>query len=72
MTIGQAMRKCREKKGYSRQRLANKSNVPYSNIVAWERDVCVPNVLSLIELADALDVSIDELVGQKMKGREEK
>ena len=67
MTIGQAMRTVREEKGYSRQKLVNKSKVPLYSIVAWERDKCIPNVLSMIDIADALGVSLDELVGRKME-----
>lgn len=65
MTIGQAMRKAREDKGFSRQKLVNKSNVPFYSIVSWEKDLHVPNILSLIDIANALDISLDELVGRK-------
>ena len=65
MTIGQSIRKIREEKGYSRQKLVNKSKVPFYSIRAWEKDICVPNVLSMIDIADALGVSLDELVGRK-------
>ena len=71
LTMGQAMRKCREERGYSRQRLSNKSNVAFHSIVTWEKDRCIPNVLSIIDLADALNVSIDELVGRKFERGEE-
>ena len=67
MTIGQSIRTIREEKGYSRQRLVNKSKVPYYSIRAWEKDICIPNILSMIDIADALGVSLDELVGRKME-----
>ena len=64
MTIGQSMRKIREDKGYSRQKLENESGVPFNSIIKWERDAHLPNILALIDIADALGVTLDELVGR--------
>lgn len=64
------MRKARENKGYSRQKLSDKSNVPLYSIVAWEKDRCIPNVLSVIDLANALDITMDEMVGRNYERKE--
>ncbi|MBE6618395.1 MAG: helix-turn-helix transcriptional regulator [Ruminococcaceae bacterium] len=66
MTIGESIRKVREERGYSRQRLARKLGLHLMTIVQWERDVSYPRMKPLIALADALNVSLDELVGRRM------
>ncbi len=66
MTIGESIRKVREERGYSRRRLAMKLGTHWMTIVQWERDVSYPRMKPLIALADALNVSLDELVGRRM------
>lgn len=65
MTVGQSIRKVREEKGYSREHLARKAKIHSQAIVRWELDICYPNLRPLIAVADALNVSLDELVGRK-------
>lgn len=33
----------------------------------WENDIQMPNLMSVVDIADALGVSIDELVGYEVK-----
>lgn len=64
MTIGQSIRKAREAKGYSQAKLAMKSGVNVQTISQWELDKAFGTVIYLIPVADALGISIDELVGR--------
>lgn len=64
MTIGQSIRKVREEKEYSREQLARKAGIHSQLIVRWELGISHPNIRPLIAVADALDVSLDELVGR--------
>ena len=65
MTIGESIRKAREDRGYSRQRLAIRSGVSYHAIQRWEQENSNPTVINLIPIADALGISLDELVGRR-------
>lgn len=64
MTIGQAIRTARERKGYSRNKLALKAGINQQSISNWERGLSFPNIIMLIPVADALNISLDELVGR--------
>lgn len=65
MTIGEAMRKAREGKGYTRSQLSFKAQISWQNIYQWEKDYSYPTIINLIPIADALNVSLDELVGRR-------
>lgn len=65
MTIGEYIRKARTDRGYSRQQLSNKSGVSVATIRCWEDDLNVPSVILLSCIADALNISLDELIGRK-------
>jgi DNA-binding XRE family transcriptional regulator len=64
MTIGQTIKKVRESKGYSQNKLSMKSGVSTQTIAQWEWDKNTPTVTLLWCIADALDVTIDELIGR--------
>jgi transcriptional regulator with XRE-family HTH domain len=56
--------KLREGKGWSREKLAVESGVSYNTIVKIEYGgIENPKISTVISLAKALDVKIDELVG---------
>ena len=64
MTIGEAMKKARREKGYSQPKLAMKSGLLVQNISVWETGRAFPNIINLIPIADALGITLDELVGR--------
>jgi transcriptional regulator with XRE-family HTH domain len=64
-TIGEAIKKARLEKGYSRERLSLKAHVSHQNIFQWETGRSFPNIINLIPIADALNISLDELVGRR-------
>jgi len=58
--------KIRKQKGWSQEKLAVESGVSYNTIIKIERGgIENPKIETVINLADALGVSIDELVGRK-------
>lgn len=63
-TIGRSIRRIREEREYSREQLARKAGIHAQLIVRWEYGISSPTLLPLIAVADALDVSLDELVGR--------
>ncbi len=67
MTIGEAIKKARKDKGLSQKQLAEMSGVCWVSISYYETGRAFPSILNLISLADALSVTLDELVGREVK-----
>lgn len=68
ITCGEAMRNARESRGLSRKQLSDLSGVSPGQIRYYEVNHVAPTLYPLIELADALHISIDEYVGHRRKG----
>jgi DNA-binding XRE family transcriptional regulator len=66
-TIGQYMKLCRLKKEMPRTQLERLSGVATNCIRSYEKDYNYPSLMNLIAIADALNVSIDELIGRSRK-----
>lgn len=57
--------KLRKQKGWSQEKLAVESGVSYNTIIKIERGgIENPKIETVIKLADALSVSVDELIGR--------
>ena len=54
----------RKKKNWSQTDLANKSQISREMVSKYERGIAVPSVDAAKKIADALDVSLDYLVGE--------
>lgn len=68
MTIGEAAKEARLRKGFSIQELSDLSGVTLNSIYRLENDRNIP-LLSTVELlADSLQMSIDEYVGHRVGG----
>ncbi len=65
MTIGEAIRKAREARGYSRERLARAAKISQITIFQWEHGEFSPTLELLWRVADVFNISLDELVGRK-------
>lgn len=66
--IVENIKKYRKKMGWSQQKLAEKTGLSYNLITKIEQGASVnPTMDSLIKIADAFNISIDELVGRKKK-----
>ena len=58
--------KIRKQKDWSQEKLAVESEISYNTIIKIERGgIKNPKIETVIKLANALGVSIDELVGRK-------
>ena len=60
--LGAHIRKIRERQGISQEQLAADAEIPYSSVNEIEGGKTNPTVASLMALADALEVSVAELV----------
>lgn len=67
MTFGQHINKARCDKGLTLQQLAIKAGISVDTLNSWIYHGHHPDIELLIQVADALDISLDELVGRKRK-----
>jgi len=59
------LKELRKQKGWSQERLARESNISYHTLIKLEQNsIKNPKIETVIKLADALEVSLDELVGR--------
>ena len=60
------LKQFRKKAGWSQQKLAEKAGLSYNVITKIEQGAAKnPNILTMIRLADAFQIALDELVGRK-------
>ena len=67
MTVGEAMKRAREKAGLTQGQLSKISGVFSQNISKYELGQALPRVDTAEFLADALGISIDEYIGHEVK-----
>ena len=60
------LKELRKQKGWTQERLARESNISYHTLIKLEQNgIKNPKIETVIKLADALDVSLDKLVGRE-------
>jgi transcriptional regulator with XRE-family HTH domain len=62
-----ALRRLRESKGWTAYRLAKESDVSQITLARLEAGGRDPQLSTLVKLADALGVTLDELCGRRAK-----
>lgn len=64
--IREKLRELRKKAGWSQQKLAEKAGLSYNVITKIEQGAAKnPNIQTIVKLANAFKISLDELVGRK-------
>ncbi len=64
--IAKRLKELRKKTGWSQQKLAEKAGLSYNTITKIEQGAATkPTIQTMIKIADAFKISIDELVGRK-------
>lgn len=66
--IGNRIKELRIKRGYTQQSLGEKVNKSKATISSYEKDVQLPPLEVAIDIASALNVSLDYLVGFSLEG----
>jgi transcriptional regulator with XRE-family HTH domain len=62
------IKRIRKKNGFTQEKLARLANISNNTLVKIEMGMAKePTITTIQKLADALDISIDELVGRKRK-----
>lgn len=65
--IGKSIKVNRIAQNYTQKQLAQKIGVTHAAISYWKNGVNIPNVKDCWLLADALGITIDELVGRDLR-----
>jgi transcriptional regulator with XRE-family HTH domain len=64
--ISKNVKKLRGKTGLSQDQIARKANIPFSTYLKVENGVTLnPSIQTLLNIAEALEISLDELVGRE-------
>jgi len=64
--IAKRLKELRKKAGWSQQKLAEEAGLSYNTITKIEQGAATkPTIQTMIKIADAFKISIDELVGRK-------
>ena len=63
-TFGQRFQRLRKAKGFTQEQIADKVNISYQAVSKWENDINSPDISILGELANILEVTVDELLGR--------
>ena len=69
ITVHEAMREARREAGWTVRYLSDISGVHPNNIYQSETGRVTPSIYNLIDLADALGLTLDEYVGHRVKDR---
>ncbi len=63
--LAKRLKELRKKSGWSQQKLAEKAGLSYNTITKLEQGAAtMPTIQTMIKIADAFGISLDELVGR--------
>jgi len=66
--LSKRIKKLRIQSELSQDQMARKANIPYSTYLKIENGIIPnPSVKNVLNIAEALEIPIDELVGRKLK-----
>ena len=68
MSFGENLKRIRAEKNWSQTQLANASGVARGLISKYENNITTPSVYTAYDIAIALEVSLEELVGVHNNG----
>lgn len=65
MDLGSRLRELRNEKGYTQKELGDKLHLSRQSISKWENNNSLPDINTLILLADIYDMSVVDILGEK-------
>ncbi len=69
-TLGKQLQRARQKAGLTQQAMCQQASLSYSTLAKIERGaIKAPSIFTIKQIADVLDVSLDELVGTALGGK---
>lgn len=70
--LSENLKTIRKNKGFSQEELAARINVVRQTVSKWEKGLSVPDSELLIKIAEVLEVSVSDLLGEKIEKEESK
>ena len=67
MSIGTNIRRLREERGLTQEKIADELDVSFQAVSSWERDEYKPDLDKLLKLAEIFDVSLSALAEERRK-----
>lgn len=67
--LGDTLKALRDKKGVTQETIAEMLKIKRQTYSAYERNVSLPDILALVQIADYFDVSLEYLVGDEIKAK---
>lgn len=67
-TIAESLHRHRLEKGWSQSELGRQAGIGARNIGYWEKGRSEPDITAFIKIAQALDISLEELAGLRNEG----
>ncbi len=64
-SLGKRFQRLRKRVNLTQEEVAEKLNITPQAVSKWENDVSAPDISVLVELADMLCVTVDELLGRQ-------
>jgi transcriptional regulator with XRE-family HTH domain len=64
-TIGQNIQQFRKEASLTQEQLADKLLISPQAVSKWENDISYPDITILLQLADILHVTVDDILGKK-------
>jgi len=61
-TIAKNIKKYREEKGISKNKMAEEANINRFSLIKYERGEMIPTINALIKIANYLEITVDELI----------
>lgn len=61
-TIAKNIKKYREAKGISKNKMAEEANINRFSLIKYERGEMIPTINALIKIANYLEITVDELI----------
>ena len=65
--LGEQIKRCREKRGFTQEQLAEKIGVSIETISSIERGIKMPRLQNFVAIANQLGVSADELLQDRKR-----
>jgi transcriptional regulator with XRE-family HTH domain len=63
--MGVRLKRLRQERGLSQAQLARLSGIPKGTLLQWEYGLRTPLLDAAVKLADALEITLDELAGRE-------
>ena len=70
-TFSSNLKKIRKESGFTQEQIAKQSHIARSTYIAYEQGHTIPDAITLKLMAEAFNVSIDDILGHKIDENQE-